>query len=454
MKKKFLDELRNKCVLVLGFARSGYKTAQVLNELGVSVILTASDDLTNDDKANELKKSGVKIVSGSHPIELLDKVDLIVKNPGIKYSINFLQEAIKRNIEIITEVELSYLLFNSNIVAITGTNGKTTTTTLIYEILKLENSDIKLAGNIGYPTIEVAYENENNSTIVMELSSFQLNGTNKFKPHIAIITNLDESHLDYHGTIEEYHFMKKKIFANQDENDYLILNIDHKKYYSNDKIKSKIIYYSTKHNENADVYVKNNFVIYKNEKIFDITKVKLPGEHNLENSINATIVGLLNNVDINNIREVLYNFSGVKHRLQFVGEIKGVKYYNDSKSTNAVSTVKALGGFDKNVILICGGKERGVDFSGIFEEKEKLKYVICIGETKEKLYSLAKNKNLNVIKANKVSDATELANEISECGDIILLSPACASWDQYKNFEERGEEFLNIYEKIKNRRVD
>ena len=307
--------LEDKRILVLGFARSGYSTAKILNKLGYNVILNAFDDLSTDEKAIELKNLGVKIVDGGHPLELLDSIDLIVKNPGIKYEIEFLQRAIEKNIDIITEIELANTLFNIDMVAITGTNGKTTTTQMTFDILKSANKDVFLAGNIGYPSIEVAY-NHPNSLIITEVSSFQLQGTKYFKPSIAAITNLGVGHLDYHGSVENYRNAKRNIYKNQTQDDILVLNIKELEKYELSKINSQVILYDTKENSEADVFVRNNIVVYKDVELFDITKMSLPGMHNVENAINAALISYIKGASIETIREVLYSFSGVKHRLQ------------------------------------------------------------------------------------------------------------------------------------------
>ena len=439
--------LKDKKILVLGFARSGYSTAKILKKLGYDVILNAFDDLSNDKKAAELIDLGVKIVDGGHPLELLESVNLIVKNPGIKYEIEFLQRAIEKNIDIVTEIELANTLFNIDMVAITGTNGKTTTTQMTFDILKASNKDVYLAGNIGYPSIEVAY-NHPNSLIVTEVSSFQLQGTKYFKPSIAAITNLGVGHLDYHGNIENYRDAKRNIYKNQTKEDYLILNIKEKEKYDFNKINSKVIFYDTTENEVADIFVRDNMVLYKNVELFDITKMSLPGMHNIENAINAALISYLKGASIEVIREILYNFSGVKHRLQYVGEHNGVKFYNDSKATNPVATTTALSGFDNNIILVCGGKDRGIDFKELVPYFNRIKAMVVVGESKEILYNLAVSYETKCYKAIKVEDATILANKIAESGDTVLLSPACASWDQYKCFEDRGDEFIATFEKI------
>ena len=439
--------LEDKKILVLGFARSGYSTAKILKKLGYDVVLNAFDDLSTDEKAIELKNLGVKIVDGGHPLELLDNIDLIVKNPGIKYEIEFLQKAIEKNIDIITEIELANTLFNIDMIAITGTNGKTTTTQMTFDILKAANKDVFLAGNIGYPSIEVAY-NHPNSLIVTEVSSFQLQGTEYFKPSVAAITNLGVGHLDYHGSIENYRNAKRNIYKNQTKDDILILNIKEKEKYELNKINSEVIFYDTKENQEADIFVKDNMVVYKDVELFDIKKMSLPGMHNVENAINAALISYLKGADVMTIREVLYSFSGVKHRLQYVGEHNGVKFYNDSKATNPVATTTALSGFEKNIILICGGKDRGIDFMELVPFFPRIKAMVVVGESKEILYNLAISNDVSCHKAIKVDDATILANELAECGDIVLLSPACASWDQYRCFEDRGDEFIATFEKI------
>ena len=443
-------DLKDKKILVLGLARSGFATAKILKQLNYDVKVNAYDDLSNDNHANELRQLGIEIIDGGHPLYLLDEVDLIVKNPGIKYQIEFLQKAVEKNIDIITEIELANTLFNIDMVAITGTNGKTTTTQMTFDILKKSNKDVYLAGNIGYPSIEVAY-NHPNSLIITEVSSFQLEGTKYFRPTIAAITNLGEGHLDYHESIDNYRNAKKKIYKNQTEKDILILNINEKNKYNLNEINSNIIFYDTAFNTEADVYIKDNIVFYDNIELFDITKLKLPGMHNIENAINAAVIAYKKGSTTEDIKEVLYNFSGVKHRLQYVGDYKGVKYYNDSKATNPVATITALSGFEQNVVLLCGGKDRGIDFHELVPYLDRVKAMVVVGESAEILQELADSNNIKCIKAVKIDDATEVASKIAETGDIVLLSPACASWDQYKSFEVRGDEFISTFKRIQSK---
>ena len=332
-------------------------------------------------------------------------------------------------------------------VAITGTNGKTTTTQMTFDILKAANKDVFLAGNIGYPSIEVAY-NHPNALIVTEVSSFQLQGTKYFKPSVAAITNLGVGHLDYHGSVENYRNAKRNIYKNQTTDDILILNIKEKEKYELNKINSEVLFYDIKENQEADVFVKNNMVVYKDIELFDITKMSLPGMHNVENAINAALISYIKGASIETIRKVLYSFSGVKHRLQFVGEHNGVKFYNDSKATNPVATTTALSGFENNIILVCGGKDRGIDFKELVPFFPRIKAMVVVGESKEILFDLASANGVECHKAKKVDDATVFANKLAKSGDIVLLSPACASWDQYRCFEDRGDEFIATFEKI------
>lgn len=439
--------LEGKKILVLGFARSGYSTAKILKKLNYDVVVNAYDDLSNDEHANELRSMGIKIIDKGHPLSILEEVDLIVKNPGIKYQIEFLQKAQEKGITIITEMELANTLFDVDMVAITGTNGKTTTTQMTFDILKEDKKNVFLAGNIGYPSIEVAY-NHPKSLIVTEVSSFQLEGTKYFRPSIAAITNLGVGHLDYHGNLENYRNAKKKIYKNQTNNDYLILNVNEKDKYNFDTINSTVIFYDTKENSNVDVYIKDTKVIYKDIVLFDYKKLTLPGMHNVENAINAAIISYLKGASLESIQKVLYSFSGVKHRLQYVGEYKGVKYYNDSKATNPVATTTALAGFKNNIILVCGGQDRGIDFKELTPYLSRIKAMIVVGESKELLSKIALENSVKCIKATKIDDATIEASKIAEEGDTVLLSPACASWDQYKSFEVRGDEFIDTFIKI------
>lgn len=443
-----MNELKNfsyKHVLVLGLAKSGTAAAKVLLQNNIKVRVNDYNTGENSKIVEELKSQGAEVIVGSHPISILEDIDVVVKNPGIHYDNIIVVEAIKRKIPIITEVELtSMLASNHDIIGITGSNGKTTTTTLVAEMLKRSGQKMKLAGNIGVASIEVAQNLEENEKLVLELSSFQLMGIQTFRPYVAALLNLFEAHLDYHGTVDNYNRAKMNIFKNQTESDFLIYNAD-------DPIvrevikeaKSTLIPFSAKTVQPDGAYVLDGEIYFKGEKIISLSEVVLVGEHNIENILAALSISILNGATKEGIQFVLKTFSGVKHRLQFVAKINERLFYNDSKATNILATQKALSSFTQPTILLAGGLDRGNSFDSLLPDLKHVKAMILFGETAPKLVELAKKANINiVVKVKDVTEATKVAFEVSEKGDVILLSPACASWDQYKTFEERGDMFI------------
>ena len=434
-----------KHVLVLGLAKSGTAAAKVLLQNNIKVRVNDYNTTEDSDIVEELKGQGAEVIVGSHPISILENIDVVVKNPGIPYDNIIVSEAVNRNIPIITEVELASLLATDHdIIGITGSNGKTTTTTLVAEMLKHSGQKMKLAGNIGVASIEVAQHLEENEKLVLELSSFQLLGIQTFKPRVAALLNLFEAHLDYHGTIENYNRAKMNIFKNQTESDFLIYNADDP--IVKEVIKeaqSTLIPFSSSTVQLDGAYVLDGDIYFKNEKVMSLSEVVLVGEHNIENILAALSISLLNGATKEGIRHVLSTFSGVKHRLQFVANINDRLFYNDSKATNILATQKALKSFTQPTILLAGGLDRGNSFDSLLPDLKHVKAMILFGETAPKLAELANEANIKTIVSVKdVAEATNVAYEVSEKGDVILLSPACASWDQYKTFEERGDMFI------------
>lgn len=443
-----MNELKNfsyKHVLVLGLAKSGTAAAKVLLQNNIKVRVNDYNTGENSKIVEELKSQGAEVIVGSHPISILENIDVVVKNPGIHYDNIIVVEAMNRKIPIITEVELtSMLASNHDIIGITGSNGKTTTTTLVAEMLKHSGQKMKLAGNIGVASIEVAQNLEENEKLVLELSSFQLMGIETFRPRVAALLNLFEAHLDYHGTVENYNRAKMNIFKNQTESDFLIYNADDPivKEVINEA-KSTLIPFSAKTVQPDGAYVLDGDVYFKDEKIISLSEVVLVGEHNVENILAALSISILNGATKEGIQYVLKTFSGVKHRLQFVAKINERLFYNDSKATNILATQKALTSFTQPTILLAGGLDRGNSFDSLLPDLKHVKAMIVFGETAPKLVELAKKANINtVVNVKDVTEATKVAFEVSEKGDVILLSPACASWDQYKTFEERGDMFI------------
>lgn len=445
---------QNKKVLVFGLAKSGFSAAKLLHNLGALVTVNDGKPFEENPQAQDLLTEGIKVITGSHPLELLDEeFALIVKNPGIPYTHPFIKRAQERNIPIITEVELAYEISEAPIIGITGTNGKTTTTTMIGDCLNagMTKGVARLSGNIGFPASEVAQEVTKEDCLVMELSSFQLMGITDFHPHIAVVTNLYEAHLDYHGTREEYVKAKWELQKNMTTSDYLVLNFNQEELRQLAKrTHATVVPFSTT-SEVAGVYVKNDHIYYLDETMMPVADLGVPGAHNVENALAAIAVAKLQKIDTSDIVQALRHFSGVKHRTQYLGEVKGVRVYNDSKATNILATKMALGGFDnEHLILLAGGLDRGNPFDELIPSLVGIKAMIVFGETKHKLSEAAKKAGIKIIEVSEnVETAVPLAFELADQNDTILLSPANASWDQYPNFEVRGDRFIAAVEQQK-----
>lgn len=448
-----MKDYLHKNVLVIGLAKSGLAAAKLLHRLGANVTVNDVKATEEDVIVKELKALGIDVVGGGHPLSLIDEypVDLIVKNPGIPYSNPLLVRAKEKFIPIITEVELAYKISEADIIAITGSNGKTTTTTLIYEMLKEDHKQPLIAGNIGTVACEVAQRATSENVIVMELSSFQLLGTIEFKPAIAMILNIFDAHLDYHGTKDEYVRAKGKIYENQTSEDVSIINRNDKEVcFLSEKSNAQKIYFSTSMISENGVYIQDEFIWYKGEKIIKLQDIVLPGEHNVENILAAIAAVKLRGVSNKSIYKVLTTFQGVKHRLQYVDSVNGRRFYNDSKATNILATSKALQAFSSPTILLAGGLDRGNEFDELKPFLKNVKAMMLFGETAPKLERIAKESGIEHIKrVDNVEKAVSTAFDVSEKDDVILLSPACASWDQYKTFEERGDIFIQAVHKLK-----
>lgn len=441
-----ISNFQHKKVLVLGLAKSGVAASELLHQLGAFVTVNDSKPFDENPQAQELLKKGITVICGRHPEDLLDEgFELIVKNPGIPYSNPIIVDAINRGLPVITEVELAYLISEAPIIGITGTNGKTTTTTLIFEMLNNGQKQPLIAGNIGTVACGVAAEAKKENVIVTELSSFQLMGTIEFKPNIAILTNLYDAHLDYHGTFEEYAEAKFNITKNQDENDWLIYNASQevvKKFA--DRSKAQKVPFSSNGRTEEGISADEETIYWMGKPYLSRLNIALPGKHNLENALAAIAACILYGCDKSAIEEVLKTFTGVRHRTQFVREWNGRKFYNDSKATNCLATKVALNAFQQPIILIAGGLDRGHSFEELRDSMQYVKAVVAYGQTGERFIEFAKSCGIEqTILAQDVEDAVVKAVPLSESGEVILLSPACASWDQYKSFEVRGDLFIN-----------
>jgi len=440
---------KNNKIFVLGMARSGYEVAKLLAKRGNEVILNSNADDEDENHIKELKELGVDLILGTHPENLLDNsFDYVVKNPGVKEEHDYVIKARELNIPVINEVELAYLLLPEDvyIIGITGSNGKTTTTTLIYEILKEAKLPVTLAGNIGYPLSSVVESTKPKDILVLEISVQQLFNLDKFKTNISVLTNIYNAHLNLTGTKEKYIELKKKIFNHHTDKDYAVLNYDNEDVTNmTSDILSQKEYFSSKTIAKG-CYIKENAIYYYDEKIIDISSLKVVGSHNYENVMAAILVAKILNVKNEVICNVLESFKGVEHRIEFVRDINGIKVYNDSKGTNMKASQIALSSFKSPTILLLGGLDQKGDFNELREYFNNVKIVLAYGETKNKIKEFCDTINKECIVVNNLKEATELAYKNAVNGDIILLSPACASWDQFKDYEERGrlfKEYIN-----------
>lgn len=448
---KQIGQLHHKKVLVIGLAKSGFTAARILHQQGAFVTVNDSKPFEENPEAQELLNLGVTVICGRHPEDLLDEgFELVVKNPGIPYSNVLIQAALEKNITIWTEIELAYLISEAPFIGITGSNGKTTTTTLLFHMLNQDKKKPLIAGNIGTVASGVAEKATAENVIVTELSSFQLKGTVSFRPHIAIITNLYEAHLDYHGSVEDYTGSKMKIAQNQTENDFFIYNADQPQLAAfAATCKAQLVPFSLKGRTETSISADGEFVYWQGKKLIERSKIMLGGQHNLENILAATAAALLWGGTEETIIRVLTSFTGVKHRSQFVLNWNGRKFYNDSKATNALATKSALEAFPGQIILLAGGLERNHSLEELRPFMDRVKALVTFGETAERFEEFAKSCGVEAVaKAGSMQDAVEKAVSHSASGDTILLSPACASWDQYESFEIRGDAFIDAVQRV------
>ena len=433
----------NNNIVILGMARSGYEVAKYLAKRHNKITINDLNTNQNEEHIKELEKLGVKIVLGSHPDDLINKdVNYLIKNPGVPIDHKYVLKAKELGIEVLNEVEVSARLMRKDIhlIGITGTNGKTTTTTIIYEVLKEKFKDkVHLTGNMGYPLISFLDKFKKDDFIVMETSSQQLENLDRFTPEVAVLTNVSEAHLEFFKTYDHYKELKKRIFKNHTKDNLAIINkTDEESLKLTKDIKSNKVYFSDSKDDLC--YIEKENIYYKGKKIIDTKEIILKGMHNYQNIMAAIIVAKHYGVEDEIINKVVKKFKGVEHRLEFVKELDGKKYYNDSKATNLVSTQIALKSFDKDILLILGGYERGQDFKELIPYLDNVKVILAIGENRERVKK--ELSNYNVIVKETLKEAMKNIRDYDV--DIVLLSPASASWDQYKKFEDRGEEFKNI----------
>ena len=445
----------NNKILILGMARSGYGAAKFLAKRGNTVYLNEAktEDKMDSEQVSELRSLGVNLIFGSHPDDLLDSsFDYLIKNPGVPIDHKYVLKARNLGIEVINEVEMAYRLLPEgvSIIGITGTNGKTTTTTLTYEIMyRTFGEKVHLAGNIGYPLSSILADVKSGDIIVIECSCQQGENFINFHPHVGVCTNFSEAHIDFMKTYDYYKEVKSRMFYNQSSDDIAIMNYDNSDVMEKlEDIISIKRYFSSKENIDGCHLVGDN-IYYYNEEVMNINDIKIKGMHNVENVMAAIMAVKEYGVSNEVIKEVVSNFKGVEHRLEYVDTVNGVEYYNDTEATNIKCCQIALSSFKKPIILFLGGLERGQDFNELTPYMDNVKAIIAIGQCRERVAEYAKSIEKSVYVYEHLVDGFDKASEIAIPGDIVLLSPASASWDQYKECEVRGAEFKGKVKELK-----
>ena len=431
----------NKKILILGMARSGYEVAKLLHKNNEILITDGKDQ--NENNLKELESLGIKFVKTNEPELLLDgSYDVLIKNPAVFPYHPCVEKARSLNIPVVNEMEVAYHYIDVpvKIIGITGSNGKTTTTSLIYEVLKKAGIAVKLGGNIGTPLSKIVKDLKKDDILLLEISDHQLIDLYDFKTDISILTNLCPTHLDYHGSYEAYKNVKHKIFNHHLDSNIAILNeTNYDSMEITNDITSTRYYFNSKDNK-----IENGIIYVNNEPVINTEDILLKGMHNYENILAMLVLINILKIDFKYAIQVLKEFKGVEHRIEFVRELDGVKYYNDSKSTNPTATITALKSFDGNIHLILGGMDRNQDFEDLLPFKDKIKKVYAIGEVRCRIIDFCNTNNINYEEFEFMKDALDSIIKNVQSNDIVLLSPGSASWDQYAKFEDRGEEFKNI----------
>jgi UDP-N-acetylmuramoylalanine--D-glutamate ligase len=453
-----LMELKDKRVLVVGLGKSGVASALFLKAHGARV--TVSDTKSGDELRNEipaLLDHGITVETGGHGERTFRGQDLIVVSPGVPVDAPLLVQARAMGEAVIGEIELAAKFLPGPMVAITGSNGKTTTTTLTGEILAAGGVPTLVGGNIGTPAISLTERATRETAIVLEVSSFQLETIHTFRPKVAVVLNVTPDHLDRHRTFEAYVDAKARIFENQTGEDFAVLNEDDPTCVAMAARTRAQVFWFSRHKEvKQGAWVRDGNIVFRDgpqeqrsqqREIMQVSEIPLKGAHNLENVLAAVCAGALMGCSPEKIRQAVRDFKAVEHRLEFVATIRGVDYYNDSKATNVDATIKALESFPANIHLILGGKDKGSDYTVLNNLlRQRVKRVYTIGAAAAKIESQVKD--VEVVHAETLESAVRKANAVAQSGDVVLLAPACASFDQFKNYEQRGQVFKQIVQTL------
>ncbi|MBN1365362.1 MAG: UDP-N-acetylmuramoyl-L-alanine--D-glutamate ligase [Syntrophaceae bacterium] len=443
-------DFKGKKIIVIGMGKTGIAVARFFGKRGAKV--TVTDEKLPDKWGAEFEQiAGEKWlkIGEYNNISILKGADMVVPSPGIPPHNNLLVEALKKNISVVSEIELAYWFLKVPLIAVTGTNGKTTTIMLLGEILQKSGKKVFVGGNIGNPLIEYSDTPQNDDFIVVEISSFQLQWIDRFRPFIAVLLNITSDHVNYHGTFAEYRHIKFRIFNNQTKKDFAVLNAaDDEQKEIADSINARVLRFSSKDVLSEGIFVKNGEIVLKmpetEEEKYSLNIISLPGLHNVENVMASIIAARLCGCNKEDIVKAVSAFQGLPHRIEFVGEKNSIKFYDDSKGTNVGSVLRALETFPHPVILLLGGRDKDGDFGSLRPIlAAKTKKVILFGEARELIASLI-GENITVIKKTKLREATETAYQDAVPGDVVLLSPGCASFDEFTNYSERGDFFKEV----------
>lgn len=439
-------EVFGKNILVVGLARSGVAAAEFLAARGARVTVNDARPESELKDAAALREKGVEVFGGGHPRELFEKSDLIVASPGVPLALEPFQQAKAAGVPVISEIELAARFLRGRLVGITGSNGKTTTTTLIGEILKNAGLPTQIGGNIGTPLISLVETSRGDGFTVVELSSFQLEAVEQLHINVALLLNITPDHLDRYDSMEAYVAAKANIFINQTRDDVAVLNADNE-WAARMKIRTKAreVEFSRVRELEEGIFLRGADIIERSANgervLLTRQEIPLPGDHNVENVMAAFACGVACGASLDSMRETIRNFKGVEHRLEFVREINGIKFYNDSKATNVDAAIKCLEAFPAGVIVIFGGKDKGSDYAPLAPiVRKRCEHVILIGAAADKI-AAALEDTRPLHRAATMLEAVELGLELGRSGDIVLLAPACASFDMFDNYEHRGRVF-------------
>ncbi len=446
-------DLTGKRVLVVGLARTGLATALFSSEYGATV--TATDEMPETglaETAAKLRAAGVRLELGGHKLATFLDQDLIVVSPGVSAKLPPLQLARTRGIPVWSEIELAWRFLRGKLVAITGSNGKTTTTSLVKHILETAGIPTLVGGNIGTPLLSRVQSSSDSTVTVAEISSFQLETIESFRPEIGLLLNITPDHLDRHASFEEYARAKQRMFENQLDRDFAVLNVDDPEVVQRAPSRPQIYWFSRQKRVAAGAFVRGDEIVFRSDRAETVLlrreEIPLRGEHNLENVLAACAAARLAGAEPSAIGAGVRSFAGVEHRLEFVAEVGGVAFYNDSKATNVDATLKALEAFSSPLLVILGGKDKGGDFTILCESlRQHARCVFVIGAAAEKIAAQTGDA-VPIERAGTLDRAVRLANERARPGDTVLLAPACASFDQFENFEHRGRVFKQLVEQI------